>query len=213
MVQTESRAIRASHARSQLWRLCWIYHYRSREGIAEEEHSDLHCWLHFWLWPAIPPGCDRDDASSVQTNNASSSETMRTASTTPWSMIPSLNFVVVECAVVYFNSAFKIQLNPTYWLLILHHNLSTLFFSFFFQKTSIAICSNAKTTRCVYIHCTTLYGHTLVESTFFPRHFNAMTWNQCGIDILLRSVPSGLVQTVTFLWWEGFNLNLFNKIL
>ena len=36
-------------------------------------------------------------------------------------------------------------------------------------------------------------GHTLVEATLFPHHFNEITLNQRGIDIELTSVPSGLV--------------------
>ena len=35
-------------------------------------------------------------------------------------------------------------------------------------------------------------GHTLVESTLFPSHFNEITLTQRGIDVELTSVPSGL---------------------
>jgi hypothetical protein len=34
-------------------------------------------------------------------------------------------------------------------------------------------------------------GHTLLESTSFPRKTNEMTLNQRGIDVELMSVPSG----------------------
>jgi hypothetical protein len=34
-------------------------------------------------------------------------------------------------------------------------------------------------------------GHTLVESTLFPRHFIEITWKPDGMDVELTSVPSG----------------------
>ena len=39
--------------------------------------------------------------------------------------------------------------------------------------------------------CGSLTGHTLVESTLFPRYLNEIALNQRGIDVELTSVPSG----------------------
>ena len=54
--------------------------------------------------------------------------------------------------------------------------------------------------------CKALYpiGHTLVELTLFPCHFNKMTLNQSGIDVKLKSVPSGIGQYAH----KGLNTNL-----
>jgi hypothetical protein len=59
--------------------------------------------------------------------------------------------------------------------------------------------------KCLHVSPT---GHTLVESTLFPRRFNEIMLNQRGIDIELMSVPSGLWYSKTFAYHVSHKLSI-----
>ena len=48
-------------------------------------------------------------------------------------------------------------------------------------------------------------GHTLVDSTLFPCHFNEISLNQCGIDASLTFVPNG--SSLLYWTWSVFLSN------
>ena len=67
----------------------------------------------------------------------------------------------------------------------------------------------------VLIHPT---GHTLLNQHCFQRHFKEITLNQCGIDVELTSLPSGMgvifsTERVTHFKWYFMYLKVVNVVI